>query len=92
MADDDDTTSTDGADGDSANADDSTTSVSSGKIQPAMTETQIRDAGLAIDVPFESGQPQPERLSYADLGMPWTPPAGWPPSEGEPEDAEDPNA
>ena len=37
-------------------------------IRPAMSEQEIRDAGLAVDVPFESGVAQPERLKYADLG------------------------
>lgn len=37
-------------------------------LKPGMTETEIRQAGLAIDVPFESGEPKPERLKYADLG------------------------
>jgi hypothetical protein len=55
---------------------------SSGAVQPGMSETQIRDAGLAIDVPFESGEPAPQRFKYADLGKPWTPPEGWPPEEG----------
>lgn len=58
---------------------DSTTADSTGKILPGMSEQQIRAAGLAIDVPFESGEPQPERLQYADLGKTWTPPEGWPP-------------
>lgn len=61
-------------------------------IQPGMNEQQIRKAGLAIDVPFESGQPEPERLRYSDLGMTWTPPDGWPPAEGQPQDEDDPNA
>ena len=29
-----------------------------------MTEQEIRDAGLAIDVPFESGMATPQRLRY----------------------------
>jgi hypothetical protein len=53
-----------------------------------MTEREIRDAGLAIDVPFESGEPQPERLKYADLGQTWTPPDGWPPETGTPQDTD----
>lgn len=48
-------------------------------ITPGMNEAEIRAAGLAVDVPFESGQSDPERLRYADLGMTWTPPADWPP-------------
>ena len=31
-----------------------------------MSEQQIRDAGLAIDVPFESGMANPQRLRYDD--------------------------
>jgi hypothetical protein len=57
-----------------------------------MTEQEIREAGLAVDVPFESGEPQPERLRYASLGMTWKPPEGWPPEQGEPQDEDDPNA
>lgn len=57
-------------------------------ITPGMSEQEIRDAGLAVDVPFESGDPKPERLRYADLGMKWTPPAGWPPDEGQPQGQE----
>lgn len=57
-----------------------------------MTEAEIRDAGLAVDVPFESGQPQPDRLKYADLGKTWTPPADWPPEAGQPQDQGDDNA
>lgn len=64
----------------------------SGQVSGNMSEQQIRDAGLAIDVPFESGQPQPERLRYSDLGMKWTPPDGWPPDAGQPQDEDDPNA
>jgi hypothetical protein len=67
-------------------------SAATGKIMPGMTEQEIRDAGLAIDVPYESGQPEPERLRYADLGMPWTPPDGWPPETGQPQDEDDLNA
>ena len=37
-------------------------------ITDAMSEAEIRAAGLAIDVPWESGEAKPERLSYADLG------------------------
>lgn len=63
-----------------------------GAIKPAMTEAEIRAAGLAVDVPFESGEPQPDRLRYADLGKKWTPPPGWPPDQGEPQDPDDQNA
>lgn len=38
------------------------------QIKPAMSEQEIRDAGLAVDVPFESGSANPERLTYGDLG------------------------
>jgi len=42
----------------------------------AMNEQQIRDAGLAIDVPFEA--PMPVALKYKDTGQQvWTPPPGW---------------
>lgn len=61
---------------------DSTAAGAAGKIKPGMSEQQIRDAGLAIDVPFESGESAPERLQYADLGKTWTPPDGWPPEIG----------
>ena len=37
-------------------------------ITDGMSESEIRAAGLAVDVPFESGEAKPERLSYADLG------------------------
>lgn len=37
-------------------------------ITDSMSEQEIRDAGLAVDVPFESGEAKPERLRYADLG------------------------
>jgi hypothetical protein len=50
-------------------------------VHPGMSEQEIRDAGLAVDVPYESGSPEPERLRYADLGMTWTPPEGWPPED-----------
>jgi hypothetical protein len=41
-----------------------------------MTEQQIRDAGLRIDVPFES--PLPVDLKYKDTGQQaWTPPPGF---------------
>jgi hypothetical protein len=41
-----------------------------------MTEEQIRDAGLRIDVPFES--PLPADLKYKDTGQQvWTPPPGF---------------
>jgi hypothetical protein len=40
----------------------------SSEITPAMNEQEIRNAGLAIDVPFESGMAKPQRLRYADLG------------------------
>ena len=38
------------------------------EIKPGMSERQIRDAGLAIDVPFESGMAEPQRLKYGDIG------------------------
>ena len=37
-------------------------------ITDGMSEAEIRAAGLAVDVPYESGEAKPERLSYADLG------------------------
>ena len=43
----------------------------SSEIKPGMSEAEIRDAGLAIDVPYESGMAQPQRLKYgeeADFG------------------------
>lgn len=40
-------------------------------ILPAMSEQEIRDAGLAVDVPFETTG-TPERLRYANLGKPAT--------------------
>lgn len=58
--------------------------------QGGMNEQQIRDAGLRIDVPFES--PLPVGLKYKDTGQQaWTPPPGFrqglPPLEnGGPED------
>lgn len=64
----------------------------SATIKPAMNESEIRQAGLAIDVPYESGQSEPERLTYADLGQTWTPPDGWPPEQGQPQDEDDLNA
>jgi hypothetical protein len=59
---------------------------STANIKPGMTEQEIRDAGVAIDVPFESGSPEPERLRYADLGKTWTPPDDWPPDAGQSQD------
>jgi hypothetical protein len=55
------------------------------KVMPAMTEQEIRDAGLMIDVPYETTG-EPERLKYANLGpeKKWTPPPGWPPEQGQP--------
>ena len=38
-----------------------------GDVPAAMSEQQIRDAGLMIDVPFESGEAKPSRLRYADF-------------------------
>ena len=48
-------------------------------IRPEMSEVEIRAAGLAVDVPYESGDPNPKRLRYADLGpeKKWVPPPGW---------------
>ena len=44
--------------------------------QGAMNEQQIRDAGLRIDVPYET--PLPGALKYQDTGQKvWTPPAGF---------------
>jgi hypothetical protein len=42
-----------------------------------MTEQQIRDAGLRIDLPFDD--PMPVALRYSDEGsaQAWTPPPGW---------------
>ena len=47
---------------------------------PGMSEAEIRSAGLVIDVPFDPGGAEPERLRYADLGpdKQWIPPEGWP--------------
>lgn len=44
-----------------------------------MNETEIRAAGLTVDVPHETGTGK-DRLKYADLGSgkKWTPPEGWP--------------
>ena len=38
-----------------------------GKVQDAMSEEEIRQAGLTIDVPFESGEARPSRLRYAEF-------------------------
>lgn len=40
-----------------------------GDVPAAMSEQQIRDAGLMIDVPFESGEAKPSRLRYADFDV-----------------------
>jgi len=37
---------------------------SSQEIRPAMSEQEIRDAGLVVDVPYESGSADPQRLRY----------------------------
>lgn len=42
-----------------------------------MTETQIRDAGMRIDVPFEAGSPAPLRYRKGAGKQTWTPPPGW---------------
>lgn len=51
-----------------------------------MNEQQIRDAGLAIDLPFDT--PMPKDITYKDTGQQvWTPPPGFrqglPPVEGQ---------
>jgi hypothetical protein len=44
----------------------------------SMTEQQIRDAGVRIDLPFEI--PDPADISYEDTGQKeWVPPEGWDP-------------
>jgi hypothetical protein len=49
-------------------------------VTGAMSEQQIRDAGLAIDVPYESPPGNPAPLQYAD-DLPdekgWQPPEGF---------------
>ena len=41
-----------------------------------MSEQQIRDAGLRIDLPYDD--PLPSALQYQDAGQQtWTPPSGW---------------
>ena len=56
------------------------------EIRPGMNEDEIRAAGLAIEVPYESGEAKPQRLQYADLGPEkrWTPPEGFDPRAGRP--------
>jgi hypothetical protein len=76
---------TDPAKGDAVEPDPTTagqTADSVSGIRPAMSEQEIRDAGIAIDVPFESGEPNPQRLRYANLGKQWTPPEDWTPGGG----------
>lgn len=41
-------------------------------IKPAMSETEIRQAGLMVDTPSEGCTPNPSKLMYADdAGQPW---------------------
>lgn len=42
-----------------------------------MTETQIRDAGMRIDVPFEAGLPVALKYRVGAGKQAWTPPSGW---------------
>ena len=42
-----------------------------------MTETQIRDAGMRIDVPFEAGLPVALKYRQGAGKQTWTPPSGW---------------
>jgi hypothetical protein len=42
-----------------------------------MTETQIRDAGMRIDVPFEAGLPVALKYRTGAGKQTWTPPSGW---------------
>lgn len=67
-------------------------------VVPAMSEVEIRAAGLAVDVPFETGTGE-ERLKYASLGpdKAWTPPDGWPDNQAPsvattPETVDEPDA
>jgi hypothetical protein len=50
------------------------------QINDSMTEQEIRDAGLKIDLPYESPPGAPEPLQYANDIAPekgWTPPEGF---------------
>ena len=51
-----------------------------GPVEPRMSEQEIRQAGLAVEVPYEMPEPTDEPLQYEDLGKTWTPPPGWPPT------------
>jgi hypothetical protein len=47
-----------------------------GELESNMTEQEIRDAGMQIDLPFESAGP--EWLTYSDTGQQaWVPPSDW---------------
>jgi hypothetical protein len=37
------------------------------QIKDTMTEQEIREAGLIIDLPFESGSADPQSLEYEDF-------------------------
>lgn len=37
-------------------------------VKPGMSLQEIKDAGLQVDLPFESGSADPQPLQYADLG------------------------
>lgn len=57
------------------------------EVRPAMSAAEIAAAGLAVDLPFESGSSDPFPLVYGDAedmesrGVEaWVPPPGWPES------------
>jgi hypothetical protein len=46
--------------------------------EAGMTEQEIRDAGLTIDVPYETGPGASGPIRYADdAGEEWVPEPGW---------------
>lgn len=55
-------------------------------IRPAMTLQEIEDAGVAVDVPFETASARPQRLRYGGsfAEEPFEMPADWPPGSAVP--------
>lgn len=63
-------------------------------IKPSMTEQEIKGAGVAVDVPFETATPNPEEIQYASgiAKEPFELPEGWPAEPGEAAPVEEPPA
>lgn len=49
------------------------------EVRDGMSELEIRDAGVMIDLPYESPSGSPEPMQYEDLGdeKSWSPPEGF---------------